>query len=305
MTDPPNTAQGAADAATQPAPAFEGWGWYLYGITRTEQQPGVDASAASWLGDGEDGGDDDHDEPLEVIAQGDVQALVRRVPLAEFAPEALRARAEEPAWIEAVARRHNSVLEAVHQKRTILPAKFGSVYASPADLAAALQVAHDTLLAQLEQIAGCDEWGVRLYADLETIRRRAETGHAEVRRLRQDLVSATPGRAYFLQRKLEDALAAAADQGVDDLVERAYAQLIGRAVAGQVSRRIDGSRVVQHEGEAEILRAAFLVPREQADGFLDDVRTLAESQPGLRCEYSGPWPPYSFATLPEEEEETP
>lgn len=298
MTDPPKTAQAAADAATQPASPHEGWGWYLYGITRMDQQPGEGVRATVWLGGGE--GDED-DEPLEVIAQGDVQAVVRRVPLAEFAPEALRARAEEPAWIEAMARRHNSTLEAIHRDRTILPAKFGSVYASMADLSAALQAAHEKLLAQLQQIAGCDEWGVRLYADLATIRQWVESEHAGVQRLRQELASATPGRAYFLQRKLEDELAAAAEQGVDDLVERAYARLIGRAVAGEVNRRIGGSRIVQHDGEAEVLRAAFLVRREQADMFLDDVRTLAESQPSLRCEYSGPWPPYSFATLPEEE----
>jgi hypothetical protein len=53
------------------------------------------------------------------------------------------------------------------------------------------------------------------------------------------------------------------------------------------------------DGEVAILRADFLVRREAQDTFVAAVGTLVEARHELRCEYSGPWPPYSFAMLNE------
>lgn len=286
MRDSPDTLHGAADVADPSTPADENRGWYLYGITRAEQGTRDSTSAFTQT---------DANEPVEAIASGDVLAVVRRVPLDDFSPEALSTQAEDPAWIEAIVRQHNAVIEAVHRTRSILPAKFGCVYASAEDVQTALHDEHDTLLARLNWIDGCDEWGVRLYGDVATIRQRADMEQESVQRLRQELASASPGRAYFLERKLADELANAVDHLLDDLVGQAYAYCARRAREGQVSRRMAGSRLPQDEESAEILRAAFLVPRESADAFIEDVRRFPESQPGLWCEYSGPWPPYSFA----------
>jgi Gas vesicle synthesis protein GvpL/GvpF len=293
MQDSPDTL-GAADAAPS-APADEDWGWYLYGITTAEQTTRRTADTVSAPPPTAE-----IDDALESITSGDLVAVGRRVPLAEFAPEALRAQADDPAWLETVARRHNAVIEAIHRSRTILPAKFGSVYVQAEDVRAALVEEHDALRARLKWIDGCDEWGVRLYGDVATILQRADEEQESVRRLRADLASASPGRAYFLQRKLTDERAGAVDRLVDDLVGQAYDHFARHARAGQVTRRLSGSSINQDQQNAEVLRAAFLVPQESAVRFIEDVRRFSESQVGLWCEYSGPWPPYSFAAQIEE-----
>ncbi len=114
-----------------------------------------------------------------------------------------------------------------------------------------------------------------------------------MQQLQQELAAARPGRAYFLQRKLADELVAVTEQALNDLAQAGYDRLARCAVAGQVSppARSAGDA----NGEIEILRAAFLVRRPSLDTFLAEVRSFAESQKGLRCESSGPWPPYSFA----------
>ena len=76
------------------APAADEWGWYLYGITRRDvlatTQPergnGARGTAALALDLGEDEG-----EPVQVLDCGALGAIVRRVPLAQFSEEALRA----------------------------------------------------------------------------------------------------------------------------------------------------------------------------------------------------------------------
>ncbi|HEX9057422.1 MAG TPA: GvpL/GvpF family gas vesicle protein [Ktedonobacterales bacterium] len=294
MMDTPDTTpvEAHVEAGAASAPATGEWGWYLYGVTRADRQSGDGAGELI---------EEREYAPTRPVVEGDLAAVVRRVPLAEFGEEALRERAGDVAWLERMARRHNEVIEAIHRERTVLPAKFGSVYTSLEGLRAALAEEHDTLLGQLARLDGSDEWGVRLYGDLASIWRWTETQHAGVRHLREDLKAATPGRAYLLRKKLADERAGAADQMLDELVERAYGQLARRAVAGQITRRISGARAGQQEGEAEILRAAFLVPRAAVEAFLDDLGAVAKSQPGLRCQYSGPWPPYSFAVRAGEE----
>jgi hypothetical protein len=48
-----------------------------------------------------------------------------------------------------------------------------------------------------------------------------------------------------------------------------------------------------------ILNAAYLVADDRDGDFAAAVDSLAAGHPALRLEITGPWPPYSFAGLPE------
>jgi hypothetical protein len=157
----------------------------------------------------------------------------------------------------------------------------------------ALASSHDALLAQLDRLEGCDEWAVHIYADRASVQRRAAAQHPSIRQLRDDLGTARPGRAYFLKRKLATELATATNQGLDELAQAAYDQLRRSAVAGQISPSARSAS--DNDAEVELLRAAFLVPRSGTDAFIQAVDTFAAGQEGVRSQYSGPWPPYSFA----------
>lgn len=265
-----------------------GWGWYLYGIMQLfrtgEPQPAI--------GDGLDAR-----APVEMLRCGDLAAVVSRVPLAELGAEAVRVRLQDAIWLEAMVRGHERVVETAHRLRTILPAKFGSVYASPEELLAAVEQTHDMLLARLEQLEGCDEWGVRVYAHHPTIRRRVTMEDTQVLRLQQDLATASPGRAYLLQRKLADLLAVTTDQALCSLAQAGYDHLARYAIAGHIGHQPDLRRGLRDE--VELLRAAFLISRPTASAFAEEIRRFTEGEEGLRCEYSGPWPPYNFVAADE------
>jgi hypothetical protein len=163
----------------------------------------------------------------------------------------------------------------------------------------AVAEAQDALLAQLKRVEGCDEWAVHIYAARRAIAQRVAAEHPTIQQLQDDLATASPGRAYFLQHKLDEERAAAADQALRELAQAAYEHLARWAVAGRVTppaRSTPNAR-----GEMEILRAAFLVPRANADTFLAEVRSCVEERDGVHCEYSGPWAPYSFVAPIEED----
>ena len=268
--------------------------WYLYGITRPDpgdaalldqhrvddrcRPPDVETGAA---------------EPVVALRCGDLAVVVRRVRQTDFSPEALRERLADPVVLEAVVHHHHAVIAAIHEAQVILPGRFGCVYANIEDLVAAVSTARESLAHQLEQYAGCDEWAIHLNADPEAARQRVRVEDADARRLQQELSSAGPGRAYFLERKLQGLVSAGAQQTLDEAAQGAYDRLARSSVVGVVtpaSRPAD-----QAPSGVEILRAAFLVRRDNRDAFLDEVRSIARGPLGLECRYSGPWPPYSFA----------
>ncbi len=272
-------------------------GWYLYGIVRPIDQ----GEARELLGSStkreavESGYAIDDDESVQILRCGDLAAIVRRVDLADFAPEPFEARLRDPAWLEAMVRSHNEVIASIHEAHAILPSKFGCVYQSAEDVTAALEQAHDTLTAQLARVDQCDEWAVHLYADRRAVEKYLEAEHPSVQRLQQEASTAPPGRAFFLRRKLTDELDKATRQATSDAAEALYEEL-GRWAVGE--ERSSVARVAPGaSGEVEILRAAFLVHREGQETFLEEIRTWNECQEGFRCAYSGPWPPYSFAVL--------
>ena len=46
-----------------------------------------------------------------------------------------------------------------------------------------------------------------------------------------------------------------------------------------------------------LLSAAYLIPRTNLDAFRARVQRLDDQHPALTFVCTGPWPPYSFATV--------
>jgi hypothetical protein len=292
----------AGPQARAGAPDAEEWGWYLYGITRH----GALATRPPERGNGDRGTADvardlggDEGEPVQVLDCGALAAIVRRVPLAQFSEEVLRARHDDTAWFAAMARLHNQVIAALHQQQAMLPATFGSIYARAQDVQRAVAEAQGALLAQLQRVQGCDEWAVHVYADRPAVARRITAAHPTIHQLQHDLAVAPPGRAYLLRRRLDEERAAATEQALRALAQAAYERLARGAVAGRVTP--PARATPEAHGESEILRAAFLVRGAHADPFLAALRSCVAGRDGVRCHYSGPWAPYSFVVPTEEE----
>lgn len=248
-------------------------GWYLYGITRRE--PLADSLAS-----------------LQLFEFAGLAAVVRPVLLADFRAAALQERLQDASALEAAVRSHNDVIEAIHARQAILPAKFGMVYTRADDLVSSLQSAHDVLLDQVERLEGCDEWAVHVYADPAIVRERVATQDPAIQLLREQCAASRPGRAYFLEQQLREELTATTAETLSSLAQNVFDRLARFAVARAMN---PVAATAAADGGVEILRASFLVARDRAEQFQHEVRASADTAEGLRSEYTGPWPPYSFA----------
>ena len=274
-------------------------GWYLYGITRrapleallAEVDAGVSAEA---------GGMRDHAAPLELLECSGLAAVVRPVLLADFSRPIMEERLRNASDVEAIVRAHNRVIEAIHARQPILPARFGMVYADPDDIVSAVRPVCDTLDARLHRLQDCDEWAVHVYADRALVRATVAKVDDTIRFLRAQGATARPGRAYFIERQVRDRLEFATSQALLTIAQRTFDRLARCALGGKLS---PAGSAGDAAGELEILRAAFLVARDRAERFETEMRSTADAGDGLRCESSGPWPPYSFAAWEGEESE--
>jgi len=285
----------AETRSTLPARVPDDAGWYLYGITRRS----TDAEGLEPLSDAHDDaesplGHETGHERLQLLGEGNLAAVIRRVRRSDYTAEALQAHLSDPDCLEMMVRRHNAVIAGIHQEQAILPSRFGGVYARTEDVAAAMREHHDALLAQVEWLDGCDEWAVHVYVDPQGVRARVRAEQA-AEPLQHQLAGARPGRAYFLRRKLEDELTARISRKTEELAHAANDGFARLAIATRAERpaHLSGG----DSGDIEVLRAALLVHRERRDELVAELGACAEEQDGWRCAYSGPWPPYSFAAF--------
>jgi Gas vesicle synthesis protein GvpL/GvpF len=269
--------------AQRPAPAREGellWAYCVLGATAPQPPdlPGIDGR-----------------NPVERIEAGGLAALVSRVPASEFHAEPLRENLNDLAWLERVARAHESVLEAVLAKATIVPLRLCTLYENADGVRRMLTQEQPALSAALGGLVGREEWGLKFFVDPSKLDEQARRTSDEAAELSKEVERQSGGGAYMLGRRLErhlrevgNALASSAAADVRGMLE-------GSRDIDVVMRPPQNRELSGHEGEM-LTNAACLV---DAAGLERLRRLAAEVEEryedlGARVELTGPWPPYNF-----------
>ncbi|MFD0315136.1 GvpL/GvpF family gas vesicle protein [Streptomyces flavalbus] len=231
--------------------------------------------------------------PVGFVRSGAVAAAVGAVPAAEFSEAALKSRLEDLEWLEATARAHHAVIEALAARTTVLPLRLATVYLDETRVAGMLREREAVFAALLDRFAGHEEWGVKVYAESPPGAPPAPVA----------VDGPDAGRAYLrsrrrLRQEREDTWRAAREA-----VRRTEELARGLAVERARHRPQQGdlARAPGRTGD-NVANDAYLVPRHLSAQFHDRMRHAADDLPGVRVEVTGPWAPYSFAAPPVQEE---
>jgi gas vesicle protein GvpL/GvpF len=147
----------------------------------------------------------------------------------------------------------------------LLPARFGHGFADEGELAGAIAARERELAAALQQVRACVELGLRV------VRRDVAAGPA----------SGGSGTDY-MRRRLGSVRE---DEATANEVHDAL------AASARASRR----QVLATP--KLLLTGAYLVPKQDLDSFREGVDDVEQRHPELSFVCTGPWPPYSFATV--------
>jgi hypothetical protein len=218
---------------------------------------------------------------VRLVPYRDLVAVVSPVPLAEFDEAALAAKLERLPWLEATARVHHAVVQAVAARSVTLPLRLATVYRGDERVTEVLRQGHRRFRAALDLLAGRVELGVKVYTDPQATAPATPPS------------ASSPGRDYLRRRRAQhrardDAWRRAAAAAAQ--VDAALAKLaVDSRHRPPQSPQLSGAR-----GE-NVLNVAYLVDAERAEELAARARRLEAEAPGARVEVTGPWAPYSFA----------
>jgi hypothetical protein len=216
--------------------------------------------------------------PVRTVAAAGIAAAVSDVPLAEYGEPALHRNLEDLHWLERVARTHHAVVEGLSQIGAVVPARLATIYHDDDRVARVLTERRDELFAVLDRLAGREEWGIKAYAVADVAP--------------SDVSDDRTGTAYLLRRKAQLAAQRQGQQAAAEAAAAVHAALADYAVAAR--RHPPQDRRLSGADTAMALNGAYLVDREDLPSFATLVSDLAQHNPAIRLELTGPWPPYSF-----------
>ncbi|MEU9150398.1 GvpL/GvpF family gas vesicle protein [Streptomyces sp. NPDC048417] len=237
------------------------------------------------------------DAPVGLVTDaGDDQPalVVSRVPAQDFQEHALKEHLEDLEWLEAVARAHHGVVEALAERTTVLPLRLATVYLDDRRAREVLEAGRTVFAELLARLSEHVEWGVKIYVEPSAVPAAPPVPAGDL----------TPGRAYLRNRRQQQSVRDTVYQAAQKAAERV--ETAGRRHASdRVRHRVQQGPLADAAGSAggageNVVNDAYLVPLKRCDDFLADVTRAADGLDGVRVEATGPWAPYSFAMPPGE-----
>ena len=237
----------------------------------------------------------EEDAKLEWVEVNNLAALVSRVPLATYNEESLAEHLTDATWTAIRAMRHETVVEYVAKRASVVPLRFGAIYLERDGIEKMLTDRSRSLEEIVEQLRGREEWGVNVFSDRAVLMSTITSVSPVLRDLVQRAEQAPPGQSYLMQKKIEtlkvDEARAAVNRIVDQIEERLKEQ-------SDDARRLRILKVETTEHGELKAKFAFLINKTGFDEFKDAAERLAQEHQaaGVRLELTGPWPAYNFLT---------
>jgi len=269
-------------------PSSQECGYYVYCIVRGDGSSPIEGLPRHGI---------DPAHPVYTLSQQGLAAVVSQVSLGEFGQAELKTNLNDLAWLESKARAHQAVLEAVMAGSTCVPMRLCTIYRGEQRVRELMAQHCDDFVSTLDRLQGKKEWGVKVYCDSQVLASQVGEVSDRVKELAAQIKDKSGGAAYFLKKKLEEAIAEEVERIGDEYAQHSHDCLSGQADAAATNSLL--GRETTHRKDDMLLNAAYLVPDGQLAAFqaeLENLRNVYGAQ-GFSFEMTGPWPPYNFATI--------
>jgi hypothetical protein len=237
----------------------------------------------------------EEDAKLTWVAANELAALSSVVPLDSYGEDALAEHLSDATWTAVRAMRHETVVEHVAKRTSVVPLRFGTIYLERAGIERMLTEKGRALARIIERLRGREEWGVNVYSDRATLMASITSVSPRLRELVQQAEAASPGQAYLMQKKIEALRVDETRVALNRIIDEIEKSLREQAEDAK-SLRILKVEATEH-GELKA-KFAFLVKRAEFEEFRAAAERMAQEyvSAGVRLELTGPWPAYNFSS---------
>jgi hypothetical protein len=233
------------------------------------------------------------DSTLEWVSADALVALVSRVPRESYSEESLAEHLTDATWTAIRAMRHETVVEYVARRTSVVPLRFGTIYLERHGIEQMLADKSRELEDIIEHLRGREEWGVNVWCDRAVLMSSITSVSPVLRDLVERAEQAPPGQSYLMQKKIEALKVDEARAVVNRIVEQIEEKLKEQS---DDARRLRILKVETTEHGELKAKFAFLVKRSEFEKFRGAAEGLARENQnaGVRLELTGPWPVYNF-----------
>lgn len=197
-------------------------------------------------------------------------------------------------------RTHQGALdEAKKALGTVIPLGFDTILQSKDEVISPDQVVkdwlkgdHDRFQTVMERIKGRDEYGVQIFYAPGLVVKQISDESQEIRKIREEMASKSPGMAYLYKQKVERAVKAEIERLAGEWFRDFYRRIKGHCddIVVEKTKKADRNRVM-------LLNLSCLVAREKVSNLGVELEKINNTE-GFSVHFSGPWPPYSFVAQP-------
>lgn len=244
----------------------------------------------------------DEKHVVTTIAFQELEAVVSKVSIEEFASEEIQKKAQEDlSWIKEKALAHEKVIEEAMRKDdevlSLIPMRFGTIFKEKEKLDETLNKDYPRIREVLDKIRGKQEWSVKVYLkDREKLEKVIKEKNELIIEKEKEIASLPEGMAYFMEEELKEVISIEVDKELNNVVEGIFKSLSKQAVSSVKSKILE--KELTGRREPMVLNAAYLVPEEKIEDFKKELENLNQKIQAKRfcIEYSGPWPAYNFTS---------
>lgn len=229
------------------------------------------------------------DNPVYTIPYQDICAVVHNCPSEPY-------KSSDDGRVKTWVKAHQRVLdEAKKRFGTIIPLGFDTIVRPQNNVTHPDQVVkdwlredYDRLLTIMEKIKGRDEYGVQIFYDPEVTSRQISEQSGEVRQIKSEMGTKSPGMAYMYKQKLEKVVKSKMEKLADEWFKDFYRRIKRHSddIVVEENKKVGKERVM-------LLNLSCLVAKEKVGSLGEELEKISNSE-GFSVRFSGPWPPYSF-----------
>jgi Gas vesicle synthesis protein GvpL/GvpF len=221
-----------------------------------------------------------------------VAAIFTLVAEEEMSQEAIDRRSGDLEWLGAMGYRHQSVVAALMNETAIVPLRAFTLFRSEESLRAFLREEREMLASALDRLDEKREWTVRIEIDPERWSASLGSRVESLGWLEREIGAAAPGKAFLLRKKLEEEKKRASRAAEEGLVAEIEKVVVERLHCETVAES-------REHRQGAFPQITVLIDRDE-EAKLQELRDQLGARyerEGVTIALTGPWPPYSFASV--------
>jgi len=223
--------------------------------------------------------------------------IVKFVSKSEFSEENFKKNLSDIQWVELNAREHIVVIRMIMESGTVIPFKFGTIYNSEASLKKFITDYSGSLIENLDNLAGKEEWSVKIYCDRKVLCEQIDELSEEAASLEKQIMASSPGKAVLLKKKKTELNENEMDRLCKKYGQEYYDEFKILSEATYLNNLLP--KDIAGREDSMILNASFLISKNKLAEFKNTVDVLKkkDGNSGFFIESTGPWPPYNFVDI--------